>query len=416
MNAGKRPVSLAFGTLAAAAFILAGALPAFSQDAAVLDESRGIIVALSEGNSSSGDEAALFLGSLENAVRGAFAAQGLALEAGPPRNDPEAALDPAAAAKAGSAAGVRWVVSIYQEFLPQRLTWRVVVFDAKYGGIRAADAYSTYPGLTALPFIDDSAAAVAASWKSVADTAEEEFRLVEVPQRFRSKDDGVSLRYGLGDEGGRYIGTVEDGALQAAYVPFRRDEPVTVEIYRDGYWSKTLVLKKGVQNKTVILPRLQKRTETAWGGNAGVGRMLGGAATYRWYPYPDRAFLKAEEAVWAGYDFMPGSSPTLHSEFRLGFGSYVQKATDAKFRVAMGAGFSLIGSVLTNAPQIDVPAAVDLTLEPFWLTLEYHFPAWAVVFEQRLPYALGTGYLPPGWMSIGDGGPLFFSLGVMLKW
>jgi hypothetical protein len=66
---------------------------------------------------------------------------------------------------------------------------------------------------------------------------------------------------------------------------------------------------------------------------------------------------------------------------------------------------------------MDAPAALDLCAEPIFFTLEWHLPAWAVVFESRFPYSLGVkgGLLPRAWLSLNKSGPLFFSLGVLVK-
>ncbi len=323
------------------------------------------------------------------------------------------------ATAAGKAAGIRYVVVIRSLLDGKRLSWRIGVYDAENSSLVASDAFSAYAGLSALTIIDDSARNAAQTWKRNSNAPAEAAVMVETSQEFVSKDSGVSIRYGSSASGTfREAGTVADGKLTADYTPFAEGAPIYLEAWRDGYWTKELVLPKGVQEEPFKLPRLHKITGTAWGWSFGLGRLLGAAVTYRWYPLPDRAFFKAENAFWAATDFMPGSSPVLHDELRLGGGAYLQKERDAKFRYAAGAGFSLIGTWLTNAPGYDVPAGLDFTLEPLWFTLEYHFPAWAIVFEERIPYSpgSGSGFLEKGWLRLGNTGPLFFSLGVLYKW
>lgn len=331
----------------------------------------------------------------------------------------DSATEARSAAAAGTVAGIRYVIVIRSFLDNTRLSWRISVYDAENTTLVASDAYSAYAGLSALAIIDDSARNAAQSWKKNSQAPDETAVMVETSQEFVSKDSGVSIRYGsLASGTWREAGTVADGKLTADYAPFLTGAPIYLEAYRDGYWTKELVLTKGVQEEPFKLPRLQKKTESAWGGSFGLGRLLGAAVTYRWYPLPDRAFLKAENAFWAATDFMPGSSPVLHDELRLGGGAYLQKERDAKFRYAAGAGFSFIGTWLTNAPGYDVPAGLDFTLEPLWFTLEYHFPAWAIVLEERIPYSPGSdsGFLEKGWLNLDDKGPMFFSLGVLYKW
>jgi len=313
-------------------------------------------------------------------------------------------------------AGARWVLWIRTALDGNRLFWRIGVYDAESGALLGADSYSTFAGLSALPVIDDSAKRVAQEWEKAKGRVAEKVELVSISQRFISPDPGVSIRFGTDRFGSWEGGTFSSRELSAAYVPFRRGQPVTVEVYREGYWSKEVTLPKGIQEKPVLLPRLQKKTQTAWGVNTGIGRLLGAALVYRWYPVPDRVFLKTENAVWDTQRFTPGSSPVLHDELRFGVGAYLQNRVDAAFRYSLGLGASAIGTILLNAPGYTVPAGIDLTFEPLWMTLEYHFPRWAIVFENRFPYSLGTGFLYPGWMSIDRMGPLFFSLGVLLKW
>jgi hypothetical protein len=144
--------------------------------------------------------------------------------------------------------------------------------------------------------------------------------------------------------------------------------------------------------------------------------MLGAAADARWYAIPDEVYVRAEDALWAAYDFSKGARPVLHDELRLGIASYLFFNSAARFRSSAGLGFSAIGTLLT-AKGVDEPAALDLCIEPLFFTLEWHFPAWALVLEPRFPYSLGlsTGLLPRGWLSIGKNGPLFCSLGVLIK-
>jgi len=55
-------------------------------------------------------------------------------------------------------------------------------------------------------------------------------------------------------------------------------QPVTVEVYRNGYWSKEVTLPKGIQRKTRGFAPLTKKTQTAWGFNTGIGRLMGAAS------------------------------------------------------------------------------------------------------------------------------------------
>jgi hypothetical protein len=326
--------------------------------------------------------------------------------------------EPQAAQEAGSTSGANFTVVIRTFIQDQRLFWRIAVYSVSGGTLAGADAYSSFAGLTALPVIDSSARTVASKWKQNFTTVPGADSTVRVSQNFVSRDSGVSVRYGSGPEKATIAaGTVKDGKLEADYLPFKKGEPVYLQISRTGYWPKEMVLPGGVQNKPVVLPRLQKITSSAWGFNTGLGRLLGAGAVYRWYPVPERLFLKTENSFWLSSDFLPGSSIILHDEIRTGLGVYLQGKRDAPFRYAVGTGFSGITTELTNASGHDSPFGFDLTYEPLWFTLEYHFPSWAIVLEERFPYSFGlkTGFLEKGWLGINSMGPLFLSLGVLLK-
>jgi len=409
----RRLPPLLWTVLLCVATVYAGAQETAPGEALLLLDARYAPEAEAEGLS--------FADAVATAVGAAFAERGLSVRATERRRlgTDDGRGEPELAAEAGSAAGVPWVLVVRSTLDGRSLSWRIAVYDAAQGSLRAGDAYSAFAGLSALPIVDDSARAVAHAWKTATLVSTDELSLVALGQRFVSKDSGVSVRYGsAAGDAYREAGTVTDGELVAAYAPFATGAPVHLEVYRDGYWTKDLVLTKGVTEKAVKLPRLQRVAGSAWGASTGFGRLLGAAVLYRWYPLPDRLFLKAENAFWTASDFLPGSSLVLHDEVRLGVGAYLQAEPDAVFRYALGTGFSAIGTLLTDAPGYESPAGVDLTLEPFWFTQEYHFPAWALVLEERFPYSLGLdgGFLEQGWLSMNNMGPLFLSVGVLFKW
>jgi len=386
-----------------------------------LNDKEFMILLDNRSPAESGIEGRRFSETIAASVTTAFREKGL--DPGGQKNRPDETGEPVSegetASDAGNASGIRHVVVIHSLLDDRRLSWRIAVYDAESAALVASDAYSAYAGLSALTIIDDSARNAAQAWKKNSDATDETATRVETSQDFISRDSGVSVRYGSSASGiFREAGTVEDGKLTGDYTPFAEGAPIHLEVWREGYWTKEAVLPEGVRETPFELPRLHKMTDSAWSWSAGLGRLAGAALSYRWYPRPDRVFFKAENSFWAGTDFMPGASPVLHDELRLGGGVYLQKSRDAKFRYALGTGFSGIATLLTDAPDYDAPTGFDFTLEPLWFTLEYHFPAWAVVFEERIPYALdtGSGFLETGWLTVNGKGPVFFSLGVLYKW
>ncbi len=322
------------------------------------------------------------------------------------------------AKEAGRSKKIRWVAVVQSKTETMRLAWRIHVYDSFNGALRAADAYTAFPGLTALPIIEDSIRSVAAAWESkVLEDADAEY-LVDFNQEFVSKDNGAQVHFGAADASIRVSGRVEKGSLTAPFVPFRQGDPVLLEVTREGYWPASFSLPQGLQPMPIELPRLWRKTQTAWGVNAGLGRLPGAALSFRWYPDPDRFFIKAENAFWVYRSFIPGTASSYRNEFRIGPGLYLQSRKDVPFRYAVGTGLSFIGTWLTDAPGYRVPMGFDILCEPLWFTLEYHFYRWAFVFEQRIPYSFGAenGFLEQGWLELNNAGPLFFSLGVMVKW
>ncbi|MBL8965854.1 MAG: hypothetical protein JNG85_02525 [Spirochaetaceae bacterium] len=189
-----------------------------------------------------------------------------------------------------------------------------------------------------------------------------------------------------------------------------------VGLEKPGYWPGGATVKIKPKASTIALPPLLKKTVFALGANYGTGRLLGAAVSARWYPLPDLVYLRAENALWAAYDFRPGSKAVLHDELRFGAGAYLFFDPAARFRASLGLGLSGIATIFTQA-GLDHPAAFDLCLEPVFLTLEWHEPTWALVMEQRFPYSLGldSGLLPREWLELGGKGPIFVSLGVIFK-
>lgn len=405
-------------------FFWGGILAAQESATRDLDVKTGVLVLDLAPSADAGEDAQAFADAVVASTRASFVERGLKIDPKPLnahsdirgswRTEGEGAQ--LVGRQVDSQSPARWVVWIRTALDGSRLFWRISVYDAQNGALLSADSYSTFAGLSALPVIDDSAKRTAQGWERAKVLETENLALVPISQKFISADTGVSIRFGTDKDAYREGGTFSSKELTAVYVPFREGQKVYVEEYRPGYWSREVILPRGIQEKPVNLPRLQKKAKTAWGLNTGIGRLLGAAVVYRWYPVPDRVFFKTENAVWDTHRFTSGSSPVFHDELRFGVGAYLQDQADAAFRYSLGLGVSAIGTILFDAPGYTVPAALDLTFEPLWLTLEYHFPRWAIVLENRIPYSLGTGFLYQGWMSIGNMGPLFFSLGVLLKW
>lgn len=376
-----------------------------------LDRSRAAVVAFVEGGES-GAESGQFAEALAAALIREAEAAGFSVS----RQD----ISPEARAGAGSepdfamgvaaATGASWVMIAAAGVQDSRALWRVSIYDGSNGAVVGSDSFSAYAGLSALAFIEGSAAkAVRASLLTIStiDTRGP----VLTGLRFVSHDQGA--RVGAGNV---VFGRIEEGHLNAPYFPFAAGDKLAVRIEKEGYWPRTQTIQIPDEAQDIELKPLYRATGYAYGLNYGTARILGAAGFYRKYLIPDQLYAKAEFSVWAAYDFSPEARPVLHDELRLGIGAYLFFDPTARFRVSVGTGLSGIGTLLT-AKYAEPRAGIDICVEPVFFTLEWHWPEWALVLESRYPYSLGAGggFLPRGWLSLGEVGPQFYSIGVLLK-
>jgi hypothetical protein len=173
---------------------------------------------------------------------------------------------------------------------------------------------------------------------------------------------------------------------------------------------------KASGKEPIGLKPLFRITRDAFGASWGTGRLLGLAGSYRRYLVSDRIYLRVENSLWAAYDFSRAARPALHDEVRLGIGAYLLFDPLSHLRSSLGVGGSLIGTALTSAGAVP-PLGLDACVEPVFLTLEWHEPTWAIALEARYPYSLGLapGFLRKGWLSLGEAGPQFYSIGILFK-
>jgi hypothetical protein len=308
---------------------------------------------------------------------------------------------------------VRWVFVAHVALSGQSLSWAITAYDALRGSLRASDSFSTFPGLSALPSLDDSCRSVVQAWLGAIAADRDLVHLAEETQTFYGRQDGVQVWYGSA-ESGALAGTIAQGKLDGVYFPFPLGQPLQVEAVQEGFWPRTLVLPQGITNRPVQIPPLQKKSVHVWGFGTGTGKLLGATYLYRYYPLPDRFFLRFDNSLWAGYSFLPGAVPLWHDELRFGMGLYLQNKVDAGLRIVMGTGGSGVISYLPGTDGGKARSALDILLDPIWLCLEYHFPRWALTAEFRMPYASGSGFLNQGWLESSGGGP-FVTIGVLFK-
>jgi hypothetical protein len=330
-------------------------------------------------------------------------------------------------------AGVRWVIAVYTEYVGERFSWRISIYDGEEGAFRGSDGFSLfiYTGVSALHVIDSSAAMAVQSWRnSLASTTIQGKTAVTIRQKFSSSQDGVTVRFGQDPSGGFIeAGVIEDGELLAPYIPFVEGLPIYGEVSLDGYWTKRFVLPNGISSETFKLPALQWKLRHSFGFSLDLRGVIpqGIDIEYRLHVLPDRFFLRLDWALWmdrvpvldtaaespentVAADAVPApaalslSENMLHQEFRFSPGLYLLPWTDSVFRIVAGTGIS---GALVNGNFTLVP-------DPLWAAAEFHFPRFLIKAEVRLPWFLGYTRTAFGDASADMG--IYFSAGVMLKW
>jgi hypothetical protein len=377
-----------------------------------LDESRAVVIIAAEGT---GTLAARFAEALAEALEREAASAGIAASRAPAdaATGPDSS-EPAAARAASAASGARWAMMASARVEGTRILWRASIYDGESGSLVGADAFSAYAGLSALALIDASAASAVGAARGAmsrqAAAGEAALRPIDRRLRFASPDEGAVLS--IGDHP---LGAIELGELEARYFAFAPGSGIAVRIQKNGYWPRTQVVKVSGEEPIGLKP-LFRETRSAFGASWGTGRLLGVAGSYRRYLLSDRVYLRAEDSLWAAYDFSKAARPALHDELRLGIGAYLLFDPLARFRVSAGIGGSLIGTFLTSAGA-EPRLGLDACIEPVFFTLEWHEPTWAIAFEARYPYSLGLapGFLRKGWLSLGEAGPQFYSIGILFK-
>ena len=375
-----------------------------------LDPGRGLLL-VSGADGEAATARAFSDASAAAAVR-AFGAYGVVLDAAV-----SVPADPWAVAEAARAAGARWAVVARVELADRLLSWSFDVYDAAGAFLLASDAFSGFAGLTSLPAIDESARRAAAAWSLAKDEPAPELP-VQFKLSFLGGTPGAEVSVSQPDLPARTVGILGPDGLAAAYVPLSADAPVSVEYRRDGYWTRSAVLKKGPTEKPIRAPRLSVRARNAAVLGAGLGQLPGVSIGYRRYLSPDASYLRVDNVLWMMPSQGPGSRPVYHDELRLGFGAYLTTDRDGALRLGVGTGFSGIFTYAGGLTGYDSPWGFDAVLNVFSFNLEFHRPRWAFALEQRFPFSLGsgTGFLPAGWVELGEGGPSFVSAGVLIKW
>ena len=187
--------------------------------------------------------------------------------------------------------GTPWIIVASCGLVDGKLVWQATGWDGKSGGIVAADSYSSYPGVGALPLIEESANNLVKAMTQSMKTAERP-EPIAWPLRFSSPDEGAVVVLGPAgeDEDGNPVlpagsinaGTIADGFLTAPYLPYFRGQKAMVTIMKPGFWPLTIAVPIK-DDRPTRLPALKPKAHDAWGLDYGNGRILGIQAFYRHY-------------------------------------------------------------------------------------------------------------------------------------
>jgi hypothetical protein len=305
----------------------------------------------------------------------------------------------------------RWALVISTEYREEWLFWSIRLYDGETGFSRILDAFyvSLVAGVSARNAIEASALRVIENWNKISSIIQFDGEFaVSIPQKFAATQEGLEVHYG--SEQGPLAGVIEDGTLITELFLFPLDVPVHITLTKKGYWPRSLILPKGITEKEIKLPSLQKKTYHSLGLGATfrVDNNYNYAVNfeYRFYPLPDRLFLKLDWSIWNGETVLSGGEGETanHQELRLGAGINLLPFTISAFRLLGGTGFSM---TFANS-------GFNLLADPLWLGMEYHFSRWAIQGEVRFPLVLGYGRNAFSEDQINSG--IIFSVGVMLKW
>ena len=410
---------LSFFLAAGAASVSAEEAPAAAgrTGGAAADDGKVLVMAIGQALPESGGYVTEFAASLGRAL----SAAGLESEA----VAAEALPLPREVVSRSEASGSRWIIVATCELVGEKLVWRAAAWDGRSGGVVSADSYSSYPGLGALPLIEESANKVVTAMVASMKTASRE-EPIAWSLTFTSPDEEALVCIGPATEGedglpvlaagAIEVGAIHDGSVTATYLPYRRGQKALITVIKKGFWplSRVVDIK---DDAPVKLPALMPKTIIAWGADYGLGRLLGANGFFRYYLLPDQAFVEADEAAWVAYDFLTGSSPVLHDELRLGISFDPFFLPKARFRMNLGIGISGLFTLVTAKGYPD-PFAFDLAIEPVRMSFEWNERDWALILTIRTLYSVGLdgGLLSRGWLSLGgDGAPMYVYLGVMFK-
>lgn len=389
----------------ALALALAAAVPAFSAGPGLSSGARLRLFPVAiAAEGAAADDAAAFGEALREAFFLGLERAGFDIldEASPAAST--APLDLAIAARAVDAS---WAALARLSLDGSRLSYSVAVYEAGEGALVAAESFSTYAGLGALPLMQESARVAAAKAAARRDEAARggagpSRRPVQYRITLRSRDEGAEVS--LGDPKGgnaRIIGKVEGGELLFPYIALEEGSRIAIGIAAPGKRSAVLEAALGSEALEISAPPLGRIVRQSLSVDTGPGRLFGLGLGYRYFIYPDWAFAFADARAFAGYSFLPGASPVYHAELWQGLGSYIASPPGALVRAGLACGAGLLFSSSAALGEGD-RVIVDLALLPIEAFIDCRLGgSLSARLSLRSAFSLGLdrGIAPRGWMG-----------------
>ncbi|MEJ5189708.1 MAG: hypothetical protein WHT84_10900, partial [Breznakiellaceae bacterium] len=119
----------------------------------------------------------------------------------------------------------RWLVVVRTYRERTRFSWYMGIYDGLSQSLVVSDSSFLFPGLSALPQLDETVGRILASWKEKQKEPIKPIEVVEHRQLFKGTQQGISVFFGDSAQGVA-VGTLEGGMVLAPYVPFEAGRPV----------------------------------------------------------------------------------------------------------------------------------------------------------------------------------------------
>lgn len=296
------------------------------------------------------------------------------------------------------------------------LFWYISIENTEDQSLLAADSFSCAQGLSARDLMKESANILVTIYLLHAQTELEEQRSGK-KLRIQTADPSLDIHLGRPDGPSWYLGTSKNGELRTPYIPSGK-APLLLHAQMQGYWPRTLKLGSVQSKKALLIPALYIKSQQALSFAVHPGKLPGFEASYRWYPAPDRFYLKGEVSPWITPATNSSERAAIHLELGLGGGIYLPLPPDFPVQLSLYSSISVLSSIIPATEAPGTIAGLDVLVRPLGLSLEYRLPRLAFFINADIPLSLGLpiGFLQAGFLNSRALGPFQLICGVMYRW